>query len=163
MEANPVPVKFTKPNAKTSSSQTKFNLVPSRGWLNQVLRNVNSSLKRINQRNPNKIKPGNISVCIFADKFGIKKAKGAKITFMVIDREAMGTKMPIAFVGGPSINSLYSCLSSQSMRSFRKTAIESKFIIVNTNIIPIKGTYKLVCPVDKLAQGISDSLINPFP
>ena len=105
MEAIPAPVKFTNPNAKTSRSQTKFNLVTSRGWLNQVLRNVNSSLKSINQRNPKMIKPGNISDCILADKFGIKKAKGAKITFMVIDREAMGTKMPIAFVGGPLINS----------------------------------------------------------
>ena len=95
------------------------------GWLNQVLRTLNSSLKSINQRNPKKIKPGNISACILADNFGIKKAKGAKITFAVIDREAMGTKMPIFLVGGVLINSSYSfLLASHCIRSFRKTTVE---------------------------------------
>ncbi|PLR83668.1 hypothetical protein CVD23_13620 [Bacillus sp. V33-4] len=42
MEAMPVPVKLTKPKAKTSSSHTKFNLLISTGLVNQLLATLNS-------------------------------------------------------------------------------------------------------------------------
>jgi hypothetical protein len=93
--AMPVPVRFIKPAAKISSSHVKFNLFTSVDWLNQVFSTLNSSLRKTKQRNPKKIKDGNIRACKLEDSWGTKKAKGAQTTLIVMDREAIGAKMPI--------------------------------------------------------------------
>ena len=97
MAAIPVPVRFTKPNAKTSSSHIKFNLLMSIGWVSQILITLNSNMKTIAQINPKNISEGIIIIDV--DNFGIKNASGAQTTFAVMDSEAMGANIPLFFNG----------------------------------------------------------------
>src|SRR4030042_4813502 len=54
-EARPVPLKATRPNTKTSSSQTKLNPVASKGRPIQLLSTRDSSVKIVSQSNPKMI------------------------------------------------------------------------------------------------------------
>lgn len=161
--AIPEPVKQTRPNAKTSSNHVKFNLLVSIGWVSQILSTLNSSLRSANQRTPKKINEGSISDCKVEDNWGMKKARGPQITFAVMDREAMGEKMPILTLGSV-IKLLYSSLlASHCPSPLRKTTVENRWIIANRNMTPIKGEYRMVCDMVNSAHGISDNIIGLLP